>query len=165
MEEIKVINDAMNVLGPLINMLEIHTPHGETDHSDMRITWWDDEVLVTYQKRVFSMGWLDVKKFGKNDVSLTSFEYHKQGDEYFINLFPEVTLFIPVIVVDAEDRMVDHQIVKLLPGQACIIPAGTIHAPPFQNQKEKGVMLVFKKYELDVVPVSIKKPLQFQIEG
>ena len=105
MEPIRVINDAMEVLKPLIDMLELHTPHGNSDFSNMKIAWWDDEVLVTYQKRVFSMGWLNVKKFGVNNVGLASFEYHKEGDEYFINLSPEVTLFIPVIEIDAENAI------------------------------------------------------------
>ncbi len=164
MKVIKVIDNAMEVLRPLIGMLEVHAPHGKSDFSNARITWWDNEILVTYQKQIFSMGWLDIKKFNTDDVSLTSFEYHKQGDEYFINLSPEVTLFIPVIEIDTESVRINHQIVKLLPGQACIMPARVIHTPPFQNQEEKGVMLVFKKHNLDLVLVSITNPLQFKME-
>lgn len=164
MKIIQVIDNAIEVLSPFIGMLELHTPNADPDFSSNRITWWDDEVFVTYRKQIFSMGWLDVKKFGKNNVSLSHFECHQEGNEYFINLFPEITLFIPVIEIDDEDLITDHQIVKLLPGQACIMPARMIHAPPFQNQKEKGVMLVFRRHDLDLLRVSTRNPLQFQME-
>lgn len=164
MKTIEVIENAMAGLKPLIDILQLHVPDGRPDFEDTRITWRDDVVVVISQKQIFSMGWLDVKQFGKDDISLMHFEYHREGDEYFLNLSPDVTLFIPVIEIDKEDSIIAHQIVKLLPGQACIIPAGVIHAPPFQNQKVEGIMLVFKRHKLDLVPVITNMPLQFQME-
>ena len=164
MEVIKVIDNAIEVLKPLIDMLELSTPNTASDYSDLQITGWDDEVVVVYRKQIFSMGWLEVRKLGKNDVSLSYFERHPVGDEYFINLFPKITLFIPVIEIDREHNIIDHQIVKLLSGQACIMPARVIHAGPFQNQKEKGVMLIFKRYNLARVSVSTRNPFRFQLE-
>jgi len=164
MEEIKVFKDALRFVTPILSIMELHRPSGTPKFENERIAWWDDEIIVPYQKRMFSIGWLDVKTFKKDQVSEDSFEFHKQGDEFFLNLSKTATLFLPVIEVDRGNNIVVHQIVELWPKASCVMPARVIHTPPFQNQEDIATVLVFKKYSLDLEPVVTKKPLEFDLK-
>jgi len=163
MIEIKVFEDALRSLTPILSIMELHRPSGKPDFQNERVVWWDNEMIVPYQKRMFSMGWLDVKKFGKDQVSEDGFEFHKEGDEFFLNFSKTATLFLPVIEVDRDNNITGRQVIKLLPGMGCVMPARVIHTPPFQNEEDIAVMLVFKKYRLDLQPVTTRKPLEFDL--
>ncbi len=161
MEIIETIEDANVSLKPLVELFGLEQPQGDPEFSNERIQWWGSAGIVNVSNSKFIIGWLNVLKYGKDDVSLVDFEVHPKQNEYFYN-DSETVLFLPVIEVNGT-TVIDQQIIELYPGSACIMPAGVVHAPPFQNDAGTATMLVVVNKEVKIDPVKANKPVEFDM--